>query len=139
MLKTLKVIVSSFLFTIVINVSSQPKAYANEPKEMNELMKSCKSDLEKYCGNVKAGEGRKMACLKAYEDKLSSECASAWKTKKEHWHEHMKAWEKACGEDKEKYCVGKKHEEMRECMHSHEKDFSQSCKDFHKKMKNHEE
>lgn len=129
----------SFFILTGLLISPQSKVFANEPKEMNEVMKACKSDLEKYCNNVKPGEGRKMACLKAYEDKLSSECASTWNKRRESWHEHMKSWEKACGADKEKLCAGKKPEEMRECMHSHQSDLSPSCKDFHKNMKVHEE
>jgi len=34
----------------------------------------CKVELEKYCSNVTPGEGRVLACLYAYNDKLSGRC-----------------------------------------------------------------
>jgi hypothetical protein len=37
----------------------------------------CKDELEKYCSNVTPGEGRVLACLFAYEDKLSGRCEYA--------------------------------------------------------------
>ena len=37
----------------------------------------CKEELEKYCGNVTPGEGRVLACLYAYGDKLSGRCEYA--------------------------------------------------------------
>ncbi len=37
----------------------------------------CKTELEKYCKNVTPGQGRGLACLYAYGDKLSSRCEYA--------------------------------------------------------------
>ena len=37
----------------------------------------CKEEIEKYCKNVTPGEGRVLACLYAYEDKLSGKCEYA--------------------------------------------------------------
>jgi hypothetical protein len=37
----------------------------------------CKTELETYCKNVTPGEGRVLACLYAYEDKLSGRCEYA--------------------------------------------------------------
>ena len=37
----------------------------------------CKAELEKYCSNVTPGEGRILACLYAYGDKLSGRCEYA--------------------------------------------------------------
>ena len=37
----------------------------------------CKAELEKYCKNVTPGEGRVLACLYAYGDKLSGRCEYA--------------------------------------------------------------
>jgi hypothetical protein len=34
----------------------------------------CKTELEKYCNQVTPGQGRVLACLYAYGDKLSSKC-----------------------------------------------------------------
>jgi len=37
----------------------------------------CKTELATYCKNVTPGEGRVLACLYAYEDKLSTRCEYA--------------------------------------------------------------
>ena len=37
----------------------------------------CKSEITTYCKDVKPGEGRILACLYAYEDKLSGKCEYA--------------------------------------------------------------
>ena len=40
----------------------------------------CKTELEKYCNQVTPGQGRVLACLYAYGDKLSSKCEYAYMT-----------------------------------------------------------
>jgi len=39
----------------------------------------CENDLEKYCANVPAGEGRLLACLDKNEKKVSKRCKQAVK------------------------------------------------------------
>jgi Cysteine rich repeat len=39
----------------------------------------CKSDINKHCGKVEAGEGRIIDCLKKHEDKLTKRCHQAMK------------------------------------------------------------
>ncbi len=41
------------------------------------VTEGCKVELEKYCGDVTLGEGRVLACLYAYGDKLSLKCEYA--------------------------------------------------------------
>ena len=40
-------------------------------------MEGCKKELDTYCKTVTPGEGRILACLYAYEDKLSGKCVYA--------------------------------------------------------------
>jgi hypothetical protein len=49
---------------------------ADEPT-VNDLPDACKADVEKFCSNVKLGEGRVKACLKEHRFELSSECKKA--------------------------------------------------------------
>lgn len=37
----------------------------------------CKTEIATYCKDVKLGEGRILACLYAYQDKLSGKCEYA--------------------------------------------------------------
>ena len=41
------------------------------------VVNGCKVEIEKYCAQVTPGEGRVLACLFAYEDKLSAKCEYA--------------------------------------------------------------
>ena len=41
------------------------------------VVNGCKAELEKYCSSVTPGEGRVLACLYAYGDKLSGRCEYA--------------------------------------------------------------
>ncbi len=44
-------------------------------KEMRkEIKEACAADMKQFCANVTPGEGREMACLHSYSDKLSAGC-----------------------------------------------------------------
>ena len=40
----------------------------------DQVKEGCKAELDSHCKDVTPGEGRLLACLYAYEDKLSSRC-----------------------------------------------------------------
>jgi len=44
---------------------------------MQHVATECGDDLEKYCGDVKPGEGRIIDCMKKNEKKLSKQCTTA--------------------------------------------------------------
>lgn len=46
------------------------------PARADPLIEGCASELETHCAAVTAGEGRLLACLYAYGDKLSRPCES---------------------------------------------------------------
>ena len=52
-------------------------AEAAAEKIVQTVADGCKAELETYCKNVTVGEGRVLACLYAYEDKLSARCEYA--------------------------------------------------------------
>ena len=53
-------------------------ATANAQQDLVETVANgCKMELEKYCDQVTPGQGRVLACLYAYGDKLSSKCEYA--------------------------------------------------------------
>jgi len=53
------------------------KGYAETKGPVEIVADGCKKDIETYCKNVTPGEGRVLACLFAYEDKLSNRCEYA--------------------------------------------------------------
>jgi len=55
------------------------KMKAHMEEKMAAVKKACQADLDQYCKDVKPGEGREMACLHAYNDKISAGCKDALK------------------------------------------------------------
>jgi len=76
----MKIGISLVVFCIVALTEGIAVAEQKGPAEvMAEKMvqtvaDGCKTEIETYCKNVTVGEGRVLACLYAYEDKLSAQC-----------------------------------------------------------------
>jgi hypothetical protein len=47
---------------------------AETKEKTREFVKACKTDAEKFCKDVKPGQGRIVRCLKANESALSPDC-----------------------------------------------------------------
>jgi hypothetical protein len=47
---------------------------AQEKRPVDIVLDGCSKEIETYCKNVTPGEGRGLACLYAYSDKLSNRC-----------------------------------------------------------------
>ena len=52
-------------------------AVAAEKGIIETFTEGCKADIEKYCKDVKPGDGRVLACLYAQSDKISPRCEYA--------------------------------------------------------------
>jgi cysteine rich repeat protein len=84
---------------------------------------ACKADVEKYCSEVKPGEGRILACLKEHQSQLQTAC-----------QERLPAWEKfqqmrqTCKADREKFCGQAKREEVHACMKENHDKLSKTCR-----------
>lgn len=63
---------------------------------------ACKADHEKFCKDVKPGEGRIAACMKSHEAELSAACKSNIAERAA----HAKELAGACKDDREKLCPG---------------------------------
>ena len=50
---------------------------AGMESKVREFMESCKTEVQKYCQDVKPGEGRIIQCLKGHESQLSAQCKSS--------------------------------------------------------------
>jgi hypothetical protein len=92
----------------------------------------CKADFEKFCKDVKPGQGRIVRCMKAHENELSPACRDQIAADREKAQEFIKA----CKPDADKFCKGIKpgHGRIISCLKSHEAELSAPCKaDFQKK------
>jgi len=67
----LTIVVMAFFLTAGVS------AMAGENDLVNTIEDGCKTELGKYCAMVTPGEGRVLACLFSYQDKLSNKCEYA--------------------------------------------------------------
>jgi phytoene/squalene synthetase len=97
----------------------------------------CKEELEKYCSNVTPGEGRVLACLYAYGDKLSGRCEYALydaATQLERAVAALSYVVNECSSDLKQYCAGVAAGEGRllQCLQKNDEKVSKRCKQARK-------
>ena len=97
----------------------------------------CKAELEKYCKNVTPGEGRVLACLYAYSDKLSGKCEYALYDAAVQLERAVAALSyvvNECSSDLQKYCGNVQAGEGRllECLMKNDAGVSGRCKQARK-------
>ena len=74
---------------------------------VQDIRQGCAKELNTYCKDVSAGEGRVASCLYAYEDKLSLGCAVAVYNgvlDLQEANESLRIYTKQCGSDLLQYC-----------------------------------
>jgi len=62
---------------MAVFLSTGVSTMAGENDLINTIQDGCKTELDKYCTKVTPGEGRVLACLFSYQDKLSNRCEYA--------------------------------------------------------------
>jgi len=97
----------------------------------------CKDELEKYCSNVTPGEGRVLACLYAYGDKLSGRCEYALYDAASRLERAVAALSYAvneCSSDLKQYCgsVAAGEGRLLECLQKNDDKVSKRCKQARK-------
>ena len=97
---------SAALFTLP--PAHQASAQASIPET---LVQGCSTEIVKFCKPVSPGQGRVVACLYAYGDKLSDDCAFAMYDASEQYENTMAALrylakKTSCRSDIAAYCKG---------------------------------
>ena len=97
------------------------------------VVNGCKDELQKYCSNVTPGEGRLLACLYAYQDKLSGRCEYALydaATRLERAVAALSYAENECASDLKQYCSGVAAGQGRlmQCIEQNDAKVSNRCK-----------
>jgi len=97
------------------------------------VTKGCKTELDTYCKNVTPGEGRVVACLYAFSDKLSGKCEYALYDAAAQLERALTALSyvaNECRDDLQKFCSDIKPGEGRllACMDKNDKQLSSRCK-----------
>ncbi|HWP01067.1 MAG TPA: cysteine rich repeat-containing protein [Methylococcus sp.] len=93
----------------------------------------CKAELDKYCKEVTPGDGRVLACLYAYQDKLSTRCEYAIFDAAAQLQRAVNALSYVaaeCDDDLERFCANVDPGEGRllNCLEKNEKKVSKRCK-----------
>lgn len=102
---------------------------AGEPNVMDWNRSACNADIKRYCGDIKPGEGRIPACLKAHDDKISQPCKKELMIMGKETRDKIHAFHKACGADIQKFCgnVRAGGGRIKDCLRQHKNDLSEAC------------
>ena len=101
---------------------------------VDSLKKACHKELTTFCKGVVPGEGRILACLYAFEDRVSDKCTYALYDAALQLEQAVAALKFAateCKDDLLKYCGNVEVGQGRAlaCLKKNDKDVSQRCKD----------
>ena len=107
--------------------------FAAEKGPVETVLDGCKKELETYCKDVTPGEGRLLACLYAYGDKLSVRCEYSLYDAAAQLERAVAALTyvaNECRDDLKAYCSSVKPGEGRllNCINKHEEKISGRCK-----------
>jgi len=127
-----KLVVSSF--AVVSLLLAAGLARAQDDSLIEGLKKACHTELTTFCKGVKAGEGRILACLYAFGDRVSGKCEYAIYDAAAQLDRAATALKFAateCKEDLLKYCgnVQVGNGRVKACLDKNEKSLSDKCKD----------
>jgi hypothetical protein len=106
---------------------------AAERSLLQSVATGCQAELDGYCKNVTPGDGRILACLYAYGDKLSSTCEYALydaAVQLERAVAAMAYLANECGDDLSQHCSGVAMGQGRllKCLEKNDSNVSQRCK-----------
>lgn len=90
----------------------------------------CNEDAQKFCKDVKPGEGRIIACMENHKKELSAACLAHIEQVENNRAKHP------CHEDVEKFCKNIKPGDgrIKECIESHKKELSPRCTEHMNKI-----
>ncbi len=102
------------------------------PGPVETFLEGCKKELDSYCKDVTPGEGRLLACIFAYDDKLSPQCEYALYDSAAQLEQAVAVLTHVaseCDEDLQKHCANVEAGEGRllACLEKNEKDVSERC------------
>jgi hypothetical protein len=132
-----KLIAASMTLSTLTFAVSSSWALENLVKSVQE---GCKQELETYCKQVTPGEGRLLACLYAYQDKLSGRCEYALydaAVQLERVVEALTYVANECKADLEEHCAAIAPGEGRlaQCLKKNELKISERCRQATKDIK----
>ncbi len=118
----MKVVLSAVFLAALAAVASTSSA-----QEIQGPGKACKADREKFCPDLKPGDGKFHDCMKEHEAELSPECKAAHQAARDAW----KTVQTSCKADAGKFCADaeKGRGAVAKCLESHASELEQACAD----------
>jgi hypothetical protein len=118
---------------VIVAVGVAGNLFAQQEGLIETVANGCKTEITTYCKDVKPGEGRILACLFAYQDKLSGKCEYALYDAAARLERAVTALTyvaNECEADLAAYCSGVKAGEGRllQCLDKNDAKVSQRCK-----------
>ncbi|HTN52342.1 MAG TPA: cysteine rich repeat-containing protein [Anaeromyxobacter sp.] len=126
-----KLIAGSMVAGALLLAAGQARA---EESLADSVKKACHKELTTFCKGVPAGQARILACLYAFEDKVSDQCVYAVYDAAAQLEQAVQAVKFAasqCQADLQKFCADVKPGKGRAlaCLDKNAKDVSAQCKD----------
>ena len=126
-----KLIVASFVLVSLLLTIGWAQA---EDSLVEGLKKACHKELTTFCKGVQPGEGRILACLYAFQDRVSGKCEYAVYDAAAQLEQAAMALKFAaaeCKDDLLKYCgnVEVGNGRVKACLDKNEKSLSEKCKE----------
>ena len=126
-----KLIVSSFVVVSLLLTTGWAQA---DDSLVEGLKKACHKELTTFCKGVQPGEGRILACLYAFQDRVSGKCEYAIYDAAAQLEQATMALKFAaaeCKDDLLKYCgkVEVGNGRVKACLDKNEKALSEKCKE----------
>jgi hypothetical protein len=126
-----KLFISSFVVVSLLLTTGWAQA---DESLVEGLKKACHKELTTFCKGVQLGEGRILACLYAFEDRVSGKCEYAVydaAAKIDQAAMALKFAAAECKDDLLKYCgnVPVGYGRVKACLDKNEKSLSEKCKE----------
>jgi len=126
-----KIVASSMVVGALLLAAGRASA---EDTLADKVKKACNKELTTFCKGVPQGEGRILACLYAFEAKVSDQCVYAVYDAALQLEQAVAAVKYAaqqCDSDLQKFCANVKAGQGRglACLNKNDKNVSQTCKD----------
>jgi hypothetical protein len=121
------------VFAVMVTfVFATPTALAQESL-LEYVHQSCEADISKFCDQVTPGDGRLVYCIAAHEDKVSSQCTTAFYNAADALEALLATVvyiAESCFEDIEAYCADTPMGEGRilACLEAHDDEVSATCR-----------
>ena len=106
--------------------SGAPPKAPSANKSRSSRRGPCAEDYQKFCKDVRPGEGRAAKCMNEHKDELSDACKQAAEKAKE----KLKGISEACKEDAQQFCKDIKpgSGNILRCLRDHKEEVSAGCK-----------